>query len=131
MRAQGTFEVKLSSQSEDKAEGGTLGRFLLEKTYSGDLEAMSNGEMLSALSDVKGSAGYVALERVTGALQGKQGAFVLQHTGSMNRGAMELTVKIVPDSGAGELTGISGTMTIIIAGGLHSYELEYSISGSK
>jgi len=131
MRAQGTFEVKLSSQWEDKAEGCTLGRFLLEKTYSGDLEATSTGEMLSALSDVKGSAGYVALERVTGSLKGRQGAFVLQHTGAMNRGAMELTVRIVPDSGAGELAGISGTMTIIIAGGLHSYELDYSISGSK
>jgi len=127
MLAKGTFEVKLTSQSEDKAEGCTLGRFLLEKLYFGDLEATSNGEMLSALSDVKGSAGYVAIERVSGTLHGREGSFVLQHTGTMNRGAMELLVKVVPDSGTGALTGLTGTMNIIIAGGKHSYEIEYSL----
>jgi hypothetical protein len=127
MLAQGTFEVKLSSQSEDKTEGSTLGRFLLDKVYFGDLEATGAGEMLSALSDVKGSAGYVAIERVSGSLHGRSGSFVLQHSGTMNRGAMELVVKVIPDSGTGELISLSGAMNIVIAGGKHSYELEYSL----
>lgn len=127
MFAKGTFEVKLSSQSEDKAEGCTLGRFLLEKVYVGGLAATSTGEMLSALSDVKGSAGYVAIERVSGALQGLEGSFVLQHSGTMDRGEMHLVVTVVPDSGTGALAGITGAMNIIITGGSHSYEFEYSI----
>lgn len=127
MFAKGTFDVKLSSQSEDKAEGCTLGRFLLEKVYVGDMEATSTGEMLSALSDVKGSAGYVAIERVSGALQGLEGSFVLQHSGTMDRGEMRLIVTVVPDSGTGALAGITGAMNIIIAGGSHSYEFEYSV----
>ncbi|HYV75114.1 MAG TPA: DUF3224 domain-containing protein [Candidatus Binatia bacterium] len=128
MLAKGTFEVKLTSQSEDKAEVSTLGRFLLEKKYRGDLDGESTGEMLSALTDTKGSAGYVALERFTGTLRGLVGSFVLQHSGAMNRGAMELSVKVVPDSGSDQLAGLSGMMKIIIAEGAHSYEFEYSIS---
>ena len=130
MLAKGTFEVKLTSQSEDKAEVSTIGRFLLEKKYRGDLEGESTGEMLSALSDTKGSAGYVALERFTGTLRGLVGSFVLQHSGAMNRGAMELSVKVVPDSGSDQLAGLSGAMKITIAEGAHWYELDYSISPS-
>ena len=128
MLATGTFEVKLTSQSEDKAEASTLGRFLLEKKYRGDLDGESVGEMLSALSDTKGSAGYVAIERFNGTLHGLVGSFVLQHSGTMNRGAMELYVKVVPDSGSDQLAGLVGTMKIIIAEGSHSYEFDYSVS---
>jgi hypothetical protein len=83
--------------------------------------------MLSAGTSVKGSAGYVAIERVSGTLDGRQGTFVLQHSGTMSRGAPELVVRVVPDSGTGELVGITGSMRIIIAAGKHSYELDYSI----
>jgi hypothetical protein len=77
---------------------------------------------------VKGSAGYVAIEKVTGKLHGRAGTFVLQHTGTMNRGAQKLSITVVPDSGTGELVGLSGKMNIIIAGGKHSYEFDYSLA---
>jgi len=127
MHAEGTFEVKLVPLDEDKAEGATLGRMSINKQFHGDLEATSKGEMLSATTSVKGSAGYVAIERVTGALAGRKGSFVLQHTGTMNRGAPTLTVSVVPDSGTNELAGLMGTLAIIIADGKHSYDFEYSI----
>jgi hypothetical protein len=98
------------------------------KRFHGDLEATSYGEMLSAVGDVKGSAGYVALERVNGILQGRSGSFVLQHSGTMTRGAPELSVTVVPDSGTGELVGLSGRLTIKIESGAHSYEFEYTLS---
>jgi len=122
--AKGTFEVKVAPIAEDKADGSTLGRYSLDKQYHGDLEAMSKGEMLTAGSSVKGSAGYVAMERVSGTLNGRKGTFVLQHTGTMNRGTSSLTVSVVPDSGTDQLAGLTGTMTIIIADGKHSYEFE-------
>jgi len=127
MHAEGTFEVKLVPLDEDKAEGATLGRMSINKQFHGDLEATSKGEMLSATTSVKGSAGYVAIERVTGALAGRKGSFVLQHTGTMNRGAPTLTVSVVPDSGTNELAGLMGTLAIIIADGKPSYDFEYSI----
>jgi len=100
--------------------------------FHGDLEGTSRGEMLSAGTATKGSAGYVAIERVSGALAGKRGTFVLQHSGTMNRGAQQLTISVVPDSGSGELAGLSGTMTIIIGpGGRHDYEFEYTLSDSS
>jgi len=49
----------------------------IDKQFNGDLEATSKGEMLSAMTDVKGSAGYVAIERVSGTLHGRGGTFVL------------------------------------------------------
>jgi len=116
--------VKVAPIAEDKADGSTLGRYSLDKQYHGDLEAMSKGEMLTAGSSVKGSAGYVAMERVSGTLNGRKGTFVLQHTGTMNRGTSSLTVSVVPDSGTDQLAGLTGTMTIIIADGKHSYEFE-------
>jgi hypothetical protein len=99
----------------------------LDKQFHGDLEATSKGEMLSAGTAVKGSAGYVAMEHVSGTLHGKSGTFVLQHSGTMARGTPQLSVTVVPDSGTGQLAGLAGTMTINIAGGKHSYEFEYTL----
>ena len=124
--AAGTFEVKLTPQPMDIP---TLGRLQLEKQFHGDLEAESKGEMLSAGTAVKGSAGYVAIERVSGALGGRSGSFVLQHRGVMTRGEPELSVTVVPDSGTGELAGIAGRMTIRIADGKHYYDFEYTLPG--
>jgi len=125
----GTFEVKLvPAASEDKAEGSTLGRMSIDKQFHGDLEGASKGEMLSAITSVKGSAGYVAIERISGSLHGLSGSFVLQHTGTMTRGTPSLTITVVPDSGTGQLTGLSGKMTITIADGKHSYEFDYTLA---
>lgn len=127
-RATGTFEVKLSPQSNDPEQGGsTLARLTIDKQFRGDLDGTSKGEMLSAGTQTKGSAGYVAQERVSGTLGGTRGSFVLQHTGVMNRGAPGLTITVVPDSGTGDLAGLSGTMMIIIETGKHSYEFDYEI----
>ena len=121
--ASGTFAVTLTPQECGEA---TLGRMAIDKRFEGDLEGTSKGEMLAAGTAVKSSAGYVALERVTGSLQGRSGTFALQHSGTMNRGAPTLTIGVVPDSGTGELTGLRGTMAIDISGGAHSYTLEYA-----
>jgi uncharacterized protein DUF3224 len=127
-RANGTFEVKLKPQTaDDKAEGTTLGRMSIDKQYSGDLVATGKGEMLTANTNVKGSAGYVAIEQVTGTLHGRSGSFVLQHSGTMTRGTPRLTVTVVPDSGAGQLVGLAGKLAINVAEGKHSYELEYTL----
>jgi hypothetical protein len=129
--ASGTFEVKLAPTGEaDKAEGSTLGSYSLEKQYHGDLEASAKGTMLTAGTDVKGSAGYVAIERVTGALKGHKGSFVLQHNGMLTRGTPQQNIVVVPDSGTGELTGLTGKLTVIIESGKHSYEFDYSLPPS-
>ncbi|HWJ14380.1 MAG TPA: DUF3224 domain-containing protein [Gemmatimonadaceae bacterium] len=128
-RARGDFVVTLTPQSTDEITGAsTLARLAIDKQFTGDLIGVSKGEMLSAGTPTKGSAGYVAIERVSGALHGRTGTFVLQHSGTMTRGSPELTVSVVPDSGSGELTGLSGTMRIIIEGKRHSYEFDYTIS---
>jgi uncharacterized protein DUF3224 len=127
-QAKGTFEVKLDPQAEaDKAEGSTLGRMSLDKKFHGDLEGTAKGTMLTAGTDVKGSAGYVAIERVTGTLNGKTGSFVLQHSGTLTRGAPLQNISVVPDSGTGQLAGISGKFLVIIADGKHSYEFDYTL----
>ena len=124
MTASGEFDVKLTAQpSAEKS----LGRLLIDKQFRGGLTGSSKGEMLSAGGNVKGSAGYVAIEKFSGALNGRSGAFVLQHSGTMNRGEAQLSVTVVPDSGTDELQGIKGRMTIRITGGKHFYEFEYSI----
>jgi hypothetical protein len=129
--ARGTFEVKLTPQASDRQpEDSALGRMWLDKEFHGDLEATSRGQMLTAMTDVKGSAGYVAIERVRGILRGRTGSFVLQHTGTMTRGAPNLTITVVPDSATEELAGLSGQMTIIITDGKHSYELEYALDAA-
>ena len=128
-RAVGTFEVKLTAQSNDDVDGVPLGRMSIDKQYRGDLEGTAKGEMLTALTPNQGSAGYVAIERVTGTLHGRRGSFVLQHNGLMTRGEQNLKIVVVPDSGTGELKGISGALTIKIEGGKHSYEFEYTLPG--
>ena len=127
--AKGTFEVKASQQKPDNtdAEAANIGRMSLDKQYHGDLEGTGKGEMLAAGTEVKGSAGYVAMERVTGTLHGRSGSFVLQHNGTMTRGTPELTITVVPDSGTGQLVGLAGKMKIIITDGKHSYEFDYAL----
>jgi hypothetical protein len=127
--ASGTFEVKMTPQKPDnkEAESANIGRMSIDKQYHGDLEATSKGEMLSAMTEVKGSAGYVAIERVTGTLHGKTGSFVLQHNGIMTRGEPQLSVTVVPDSGTSELAGLAGALTIRIAEKQHFYEFDYTL----
>ena len=126
--AKGTFVVKLAPLAfEGQAEGTTLGRMSIDKQIAGDLVATTAGQMLSAMTSTKGSAGYVAIERVEGTLHGRAGTFVLLHTGLMHRGTPTLSVTVVPDSATGELVGLSGTFEIIIADGTHSYEFRYSL----
>jgi hypothetical protein len=125
--ASGTFEVKMTPQAAEDGDAG-LGRMSFDKQFHGDLEGTSKGFMLaSAATVVKGSGGYVAMERVTGTLKGRTGSFVLQHSGTMTRGTPTLSVTVVPDSGTGQLEGITGTLTIKIDQGKHSYEFEYTL----
>jgi hypothetical protein len=126
-KANGTFSVNVSPQAPDEGDSSGVGRLLLDKQFEGDLEATSKGQMLAIGTAIEGSAGYVAMEQVTGSLQGKTGSFALQHFGKMTRGVPELNVSVVPDSGTGALTGLSGRMQIIIAEGKHSYEFEYEL----
>ena len=132
MKATGTFDVKITPQASDLApEGPNLGRMSLDKQYHGDLDGPAKGEMITAAGiAVKESAAYSAVERVTGTLHGKKGSFALQHTGVMTRGTPSLNITVVPDSGTGELAGLTGKMDIIIEGKQHSYVLEYEIRKS-
>lgn len=127
-RAEGAFEVKLSSEPLSAAAGetGTM-RMSLEKVFQGDLVGTSQGEMLAFRSAVQGSAGYTAIEVVTGTLAGRSGSFVLQHSSTMTRGAPAPSVIVVPDSGTGALKGITGAMEIIIADEAHSYVFDYEL----
>ena len=126
-QAGGTFDVKMNPQKDENGEP-TVGRMSLDKTFRGDLEATSKGQMLAVMSDVQGSAGYVAMERVNGKLDGRSGTFALQHNGTMTRGTPALIITVVPDSGTGELAGLAGTMTIDIVEGKHLYKFEYSFT---
>jgi hypothetical protein len=126
--AEGTFDVKTTPLPTDDATGSTrIGRFGLDKQFHGDLEASSKGEMLGAGNPASGTAGYVAIEDVTGTLSGRSGSFALQHSGTMHQGKFNLAVEVVPGSGTGELAGISGTMSITIADGKHSYKFDYTL----
>lgn len=129
MRATGEFDVNLQPLEPyaQGSEGIKLSRLSIDKTFTGDLMATSRGEMLSAVTTVAGSAGYVAIEQVAGTLHGKSGSFVLQHSGTMARGESQLVLEVVPDSGAGELAGLSGSMNIRIEDGKHFYVFEYEI----
>ena len=124
--ASGTFEVRLAPQPATGDWG--MGRLSIDKQFHGDLTATSAGEMLSAMTGVEGSAAYVALERVSGTLHGRRGAFVLQHTGVMTRGEGQLTVAVVPDSGSDELVGLAGQLTIRIDGDAHYYDFAYTLA---
>ena len=125
-QASGTFEVKLAPQTQYEE---SVGRLSIDKQFHGDLEATSKGEMLAvSSSSEKGSAGYVAMEQVSGTLHGRSGSFALQHSGTMTRGAAQLIVTVVPDSGTGQLVGLSGQMAIEIADGKHSYRFDYTLA---
>jgi hypothetical protein len=126
--AVGPFDVKIAPLAlDDKTAGPTLGRMSLTKQYHGDLEAIAKGEMLTGGDVAKGSAGYVAIERVTGKLHGRSGAFLLQHSATMSHGAQQLSITVVPDSGTGELADLAGKMSITIAGSKHSYDFGYTL----
>jgi len=126
--AKGTFVVNLRPLAlEGEPQDSKLGRVSIDKQISGDLIGITKGQMLSAMTETKGSAGYVAIERVEGALHGRRGTFILQHAGTMDRGNPSLSVTVVPDSGTGDLVGLNGTFRITIAGGEHSYEFAYSL----
>lgn len=126
--ATGTFEVSMTvPDSLQERTVGTLGRMLLDKQFAGDLVASSQGQMLTAITPTKGSAGYVAIELVTGTMGGRTGSFMLQHSGTMDRGAPQLLVTVVPDSGTEALAGISGQLTIRVAEGKHFYTLDYTL----
>ena len=128
VHATGTFDVTLTPQPADAyADGALLGRMTIDKQFRGDLEGTSRGQMLSSLTGVQGSAGYVAIERVSGTLGGRRGTFVLQHSGTMTRGAPTLRVTVVPDSGTDELVGLHGTMTIEVTPGRHAYTFDYAL----
>ena len=127
-RATGSFDVKITPLASDTpAEGSPLGRMAIDKQFHGDLEGTSTGEMLTAGTAIKNSAGYVAIERVTGRLHGKRGTFALQHNATMTRGEGSLNIIVIPDSGTDELTGLSGKLSIDLTGGRHLYVFEYSL----
>jgi len=131
-QAKGDFDVKLAPQPlavEDASDGAKRARMSIDKQFHGDLEASSRGEMLSAMTTTQGSAGYVAIEKVDGVLHGRKGSFVLQHDATMTRGTPQLHIIVVPDSGGGELVGLTGTMKIIIApDGKHSDAFDYALA---
>ena len=132
MKATGTFEVKLLPLDSyaTGSEGTSLGRMSIDKTFYGDLAASSEGQMLTAMTAVEGSAGYVAIEQVSGSLHGKKGTFVLQHYGLMDADGQRLILEVVPDSGTGQLARLSGQMAIYIENGQHNYELDYNLGGN-
>jgi FlaG/FlaF family flagellin (archaellin) len=126
--AKGTFEVKLTPQaSDDKTADANLGRFTIDKQFSGDIVGTSKGQMLTVGTAIKGSAGYVAIEKITATLAGRTGTFILQHSGTMTRGTPQLNISVVPDSGTDQLEGLTGKMVINIEAGKHSYAFDYSL----
>jgi hypothetical protein len=124
-QAKGEFEVSIVPQTDREVKG--LNRMTIDKQFRGDLDAVTQGQMLSARTDIPESAGYVAMERVEGKLHGREGSFVLQHTGTMSRGKPSLLVTVVPDSGTGELSGLTGTLSINIVDRKHYYEFTYEL----
>ncbi len=127
--AAGTFDITINPQPPyDTVSGAILSRVSISKVFHGDLQAVSTLEMLSAITTVSNSAGYVAIEHVTGTLLGRAGGFVLQHSGTMTRGKPELRVSVVPDSGTGELARIRGSMVIEIIDGKHIYEFDFDFA---
>jgi hypothetical protein len=128
LHAEGTFDVKVTPLAADDATTGTsIGRYGLVKQYHGDLDAASRGEMMGAGDLAAGSAGYVAIEQVSGTLHGRSGSFALQHNSTMDAGNYNMSVTVVPGSSTGDLKGIAGTLTIIIAAGKHSYTFDYAL----
>lgn len=130
LHARGTFEVKMAPLAADAPAGSTHGRMSLDKVYSGDLVATGKGEMIAIRPSEEGSGVYLALERVSGTLGGREGGFSLAHRGVMNRGAQELSITIVPGSGDGALTGIAGDLKLDIRDGEHFYDIAYTLPAS-
>lgn len=127
-RAKGTFDVKLVPVPVDAKTTLASARLTVDKVYQGDLVGSAKGEMWSVETNVKGSAGYVAIEKFGGTLRGKSGGFTLLHHGTMKAGGeFKLTIAVVPDSGTGELTGLRGSMAIVIADGKHFYEFDFTL----
>ena len=132
MQGTGTFEVKLQPlEAYNQAAAAKIGRMSIDKTFAGDLAASSQGEMLTGGSPAEGSAGYVAIERVSGVLEGRSGSFLLQHSATMTATAQASTITVIPDSGTGELEGLAGTMSIRIEDGRHFYDFEYTLPSSQ
>ena len=128
LHSEGTFDVKTAPLPADQAPAdSSIGRYSLDKQYHGALAGSAKGEMLGAGNPATGTAGYVAMEQVSGTLDGRKGSFALQHFGTMQSGKLELRVTIVPGSGTGELHGIAGSMIIAMADGKHSYTLDYTL----
>ena len=128
MHASGTFDVKIVPQKDEGIGDPTIGRMSVDKTYHGDLEGIGLAQMLAGMAaDVKDSGTYVAIERVRGTLQGRKGSFAVWHRGTMTRGAQDLVISVIPDSGTEELKGITGTMTIDIKDGKHFYGIDYTL----
>ncbi len=126
--ASGSFEITMTPAAPPQHEGCTaVGRMVLDKQYAGELAASGKGEMLTAVTDTPGSAAYVAIERITGSLQGKQGSFVIQHVGNMRGGEQQLSISVVADSGTGELAGITGKLSLKMVERKHFYEFEYEL----
>jgi|SRR5690606_19559066 len=129
--ATGTFDVTLTPRAADSAGSERVGRMSMAKRFHGGIEGVGTGEMLTAMSPVEGSAGYVAMEEISGTLDGRRGSFVLQHSGTMNRGAPTLVISVVPDSGTDELAGLTGTMTVTVTEGEHRYEFRYELQPAE
>lgn len=125
--ATGTFDVDVKPQAPADGDTSNVGRMTITKTFHGDLSATSAGQMLAFITPTPGSAGYVAMERVTGTLGGRTGEFTLQHSGTMNRGPPSLSVTVVPDSATGDLTGLTGTMQIDVSAKEHRYTFDYTL----
>ncbi|MGE8492344.1 DUF3224 domain-containing protein [Comamonas sp.] len=126
--ATGRFDIKLQPEGlSPVAEATGRGRFSLDKQFSGDLQATSQGEMLSFRSTTAGSAGYVAMEHVQGSLHGRSGSFVLQHSASMAQGESTQSISVVPDLATDALQGLRGSMQITIDNGQHSYRFVYQL----
>lgn len=130
-QANGAFDVKVNPQTDDKPMDPTIGRMTIDKQYHGPLEGTGKGQMLTGGTEVEGSAVYVAIERVTGKLDGQSGSFTLQHGGTMTRGVPQLVITVVPDSGTGDLVGLAGKMMINIVEGKHFYEFDYTLDKSQ
>lgn len=125
--AAGTFDVKITPQKDEGVGHASIARMGIDKQYHGDLEGTGLGQMLANMGEVKDSGAYVAIEYVTGTLQGKRGSFAVHHLGVMDRGAQRLVITVIPDSGTGDFVGITGTMTIEIKGGTHYYTFDYTL----
>ena len=132
-QANGTFDVKVAPlPNDEKVPGLTVGRMSIDKQWKGDFEGTSKGEMMTTGSEVKGSGGYVAVEQMTGSLKGRRGAFTFIHQATMRQNSdFNMSIKVVPDSGTGQLVGLTGTLTIIIEGSKHSYKFDYTLPEAK